>query len=669
MTEKLQGTIILSVNKATNLANKDTFGFSDPYVHIKATSAEQRPLLDIKTKIIEDNLNPIWNERFSVIMDEATAGVKLELEVFDQDNVGNDEPLGFVELDVDSNFKFNADQDRDLKQRKSSDGDVKGKLFFKVEYRKGQQVRLNDNLPPKKEEKSLKELPLEARQKLREWRACGDALTNDEEVKLKLLGDIYFNNFNNRAVEFEMQTHKLAMLIEYKKAQHPVSSDDISPMKWLNRMKDKDGAFINEAKDIIEAVCNFQQAKKASYRDGYLNDPEGLFCEELKGWASKELSLLSFGKETFGYLDKRLSYLEEVLLVPDLFDSTSSLAKETIQQVIVKVRRIVKYRAYAAVEKELAHEDATRSFNDLKKHLAGLVRICAQFLKNVFKCETPPEVLSTADRVLLTIESDPNIRAVIGDELKTTVENIKGYNDTGTFEGPWASIDLRERGLHPTLQFLDPVELDPKDPLLPVIFKGLHSGVEEYFRGNGYIAYHFLKAHGLLLEAGRLFVVIEKAANCAKTGGTLLVFGLANAQLNATLDSTKAIMDTLKEEFTTVAKIAECCFEELVFANQATKERTAWIKYFKHVFPGINELTAQVEKIQEEVAEIKETANSMTLQQRIQQANNENNDFLSTADEFSARIAKVTGKPYVKPKPKELSEDEMGDMMKLIGGK
>jgi len=432
-------------------------------------------------------------------------------------------------------------------------------------------------------------------------------------------------------------------------------------------MKGKDGEFINDAKDIIDDICSFQTAKLAAYRDGYLNDPEGLFCEELKVWASVELSIFPMGKSALDFIQKRIGYLEECLLVSDLFDRPSSVAKATIQQTIVKVRRILKYRTIANIEKELSHENAVAAFNELKKHLGGLIRSCINFLHHVFRCETPPDVISNAARLLLTIESDESIRAVVGDELKTMKEKGAGISNS-SLDAVWQTIDLREKGLIPTREFLDPTKNDPKNPLLPFVFKGATSGVEEWFRGNVYIALHFLRAHGLLLESGRLFVVIEKAANCAKTGGTLLVFGLANAQLNATLDSTKAIMDSLKEEFNNVAKIAECCFEELVFANQATKERTEWITHFKKVFPGINEINASIKDIQRDAAEIKQTANSMSLYQRFQQAAQENSDFLSEADQFSARMAQITGVPYVKPKPKEMSTDDTEAFMKLIKG-
>jgi len=503
---------------------------------------------------------------------------------------------------------------------------------------------------------------------MKEWRASKDVFTESEEAKIQLIISIYRTNFNKESPVFGVEKKKFGgFLFEYQKSTWKISPDDLSTMKWTQKMKGKDGDFINEAKDVIEKVCSFQQNKKGSYRDGYMNDPEGLYCEELKEWASTELSILALNKNAQDLIQQRVGYLEECLLVSDLFDRPSALAKSTIQQVIVEVRRILKYRAIANIEKELSHEDATRSFGELKKHLAGLVRSCMKFLHHVFRCETAPDTVSTADRLILTVEADDNIRQVMGDELKTVKEKMCGISSNSS-DAIWQSIDLREKGLKNTRELLDPCRKDLTDPMLPFVLKGATSGVEEWFRGNAYVAHHFLRAHGLLLETGRLFVVIEKAANCAKTGGTLMVFGLANAQLNATLDSTKAIMDALKDAFNLVSKIAECCFEELVFANQATKERTEWISHFKNVFPGINEINESIKVIKKDVSEIKETANSMTLYDRFQKAADENAEFLGTADAFSARTAEITGTPYVKPKPKELTTDDTQAWMRLIKG-
>jgi len=403
------------------------------------------------------------------------------------------------------------------------------------------------------------------------------------------------------------------------------------------------------AQRIIGDIIKFQMDKKQrGMRDGYLNDPENLFCEEIKNWCSDLLCTWEISKTAQNHISLRIGYLEECLLVPDLFDKPSTLGNATIQQCIVITRRILKYQVLADIEKELATEDAGRAFEELRKHCVRLIYNCYQFLAHVFRAEVEGTV-TAADKLLKTLQEDPLLSKVMGDDLTKVMDSISGVK--GLSEK--YSFDLREKGLKPVLSFLDIPSLSEEDPCLPFIFTGPTSGVEEFFRGNSFISYKFLKAHALLLELAKLFVVIEKAANCAKQGGTLLVYGVANAQLNALLDSTKAMIQAIREEFTGVCKIAECAFEKLVFENKATVERSKWMKHFKHVFPASNQINEAVKEVLADVSHIKQSANSMTLYERFQKAQNDTADFLSSAEDFSQRTATVLNQPYVKPQIKE----------------
>jgi len=84
---------------ARALPNKDTVGKSDPYVEVYYTSdkidGEKRLG---KTEIIQDDLNPSWDEMFTI---EYTKGnnQRLHLLVFD-DDVGPDEKLGDVTVEL-----------------------------------------------------------------------------------------------------------------------------------------------------------------------------------------------------------------------------------------------------------------------------------------------------------------------------------------------------------------------------------------------------------------------------------------------------------------------------------------------------------------------------------------------------------------------------------------
>jgi len=92
---------------------------------------------------------------------------------------------------------------------------------------------------------------------------------------------------------------------------------------------------------------------------GYKTDPENLFCEEIKMWASNTLCMLECSTKTKEVINKRCRYLEEVLCEDGLFDRPSSLITHTIQQVIVACRGVLRYRAIPIIDRELAHHDAS----------------------------------------------------------------------------------------------------------------------------------------------------------------------------------------------------------------------------------------------------------------------------------------------------------------------
>ncbi|KAG5149440.1 hypothetical protein JHK82_016321 [Glycine max] len=62
---KPQGTLRAIVIKANDLKNMEMIGKSDPYAVLYI-----RPLFKVKTKVIDNNLNPVWNEVFDLIAED-----------------------------------------------------------------------------------------------------------------------------------------------------------------------------------------------------------------------------------------------------------------------------------------------------------------------------------------------------------------------------------------------------------------------------------------------------------------------------------------------------------------------------------------------------------------------------------------------------------------------
>lgn len=65
----------MTIVKATDLKNKEMIGKSDPYVVLYI-----RPLFKVKTKVINNNLNPVWDQTFELIAeDKETQSVIFEV--------------------------------------------------------------------------------------------------------------------------------------------------------------------------------------------------------------------------------------------------------------------------------------------------------------------------------------------------------------------------------------------------------------------------------------------------------------------------------------------------------------------------------------------------------------------------------------------------------------
>jgi len=276
---------------------------------------------------------------------------------------------------------------------------------------------------------------------------------------------------------------------------------------------------------------------------------------------------------------------------------------------------------------------------------------CYLFLEHVFRSEEEG-VLTVADKLLKTLQADNNLKSILGDSLTETMDKIQ---DKQTVMEKY-SFSLGEYGLKPVTDFLDITRLKDDDPNLSLIFTNTHSGIEEYFRNNSFITHRFLRAHGLLIELGKLFIVLEKAIQCAKTGGTLLVYGVSNNHLNILLDFTKNLISSIRDEFTSLNKIAECAFEKIIFANNDTISVKNWTKNYHLVFPCSVKINDAIKLVYEDISGIKLCANSIRIYEKWQKAQKDSEEFLESAIGFSERMARVLGLPFERP---QLNEEEL----------
>ncbi|KAF3790977.1 Synaptotagmin-4 [Nymphaea thermarum] len=162
-----QGKLQITVAKATDLKNMEMIGKSDPYVVLYI-----RPLFKSKTKVIENNLNPVWDETFELIVEDKETQTVI-FEVFDED-VGQDKRLGVVKLPLNELVAEKA-IDRELRllpaldMLKIKDKKDRGTLTIKVLYH---QFDKDEQLAAMEAEKKM----LEERQRLKEAGIIGSTM-------------------------------------------------------------------------------------------------------------------------------------------------------------------------------------------------------------------------------------------------------------------------------------------------------------------------------------------------------------------------------------------------------------------------------------------------------------------------------------------------------------
>jgi len=178
-----------------------------------------------------------------------------------------------------------------------------------------------------------------------------------------------------------------------------------------------------------------------------------------------------------------------------------------------------------------------------------------------------------------------------------------------------------------------------------------------------------LKLLALVLEVGDFYCVVDKAAACASQGGTLLVYGLANTQLNIMLETCDHLMCSLREGCSTLARVAELRFEELVFQNNATVKRNPWILFYRTIHSTLSRIDKTLATISQECALIKVQANSLTLYEMFQKASQDTTEFLNAASDFAEHMSHVLGITYTPPPNQQVVHlPDIHELKSLCGG-
>lgn len=92
-----KGTLHVEIKNATSLPNMDVQGYTDGFVKMSLLPSTSRK----KTHVINDDLNPVWNERFeftNVKQNDLLTQRVLELTVWDHDKLSSNDFIGGLRL-------------------------------------------------------------------------------------------------------------------------------------------------------------------------------------------------------------------------------------------------------------------------------------------------------------------------------------------------------------------------------------------------------------------------------------------------------------------------------------------------------------------------------------------------------------------------------------------
>ncbi|KAH3756640.1 hypothetical protein Pelo_11581 [Pelomyxa schiedti] len=113
----------LKVVRASKLRAMDANGFSDPFVEVPTFKGKNKC-----TKVVQRNLNPVWNEVFLV------KGPLVQCGVYDEDLVLENDLIGYANLDLPS---LADGKEHDIRlvgpdSKRTIDGKLIGHLFVVV---------------------------------------------------------------------------------------------------------------------------------------------------------------------------------------------------------------------------------------------------------------------------------------------------------------------------------------------------------------------------------------------------------------------------------------------------------------------------------------------------------------------------------------------------------
>lgn len=149
----------------------------------------------------------------------------------------------------------------------------------------------------------------------------------------------------------------------------------------------------------------------------------------------------------------------------------------------------------------------------------------------------------------------------------------------------------------------------------------------------------FVRLHGLLQELAFALVLFMQAKALAGVGGDLLVYGLANRQLNYVLRTYGKLMEGISTCIKTIDDVGRSRYEELVFENN--HQEKVWPRHYSIATSLRNRLDGDIAGAMKAARQVEDHANERQIQERLRSAKAQTEQFTATASKFCSKVASL----------------------------
>lgn len=516
--------------------------------------------------------------------------------------------------------------------------------------------------------------------------------TNQEKEQMQFIHRQY-----NKCLDLDASEDKFLQMSEdwntpcFRKL---CSTDNYQFTYWVDqdeRKKKTTGPLAVQAQELLSKICAYQSERSNRlFRNGYIDDPINLFCENFKEYLS-ELAHTNATEETLQQVQMRRKFVRRLentnYFPPGKGNSTNFL------ELLVIIQAALEARVIAEIKLRIANRRVVDHLESLNNYLLTSLNFGIQFLFYLLQSSRNTPASCTVDTIQFSQKTDmkqamhsllgeclrelcmsPSFISLFGLAERSPSATAKTYQIANDFNcicprnffldssrsfglaiHPHIPLGLYQKSqlISVPLDINNPNslrKLEPKPeasvPLyifskkyckLPVGLPGFANDKE------GKIVDKILCFHGYLQELGNFALISRQAQGVAKIGGELLIFG--TDELRSVMLSFEHLCSELTK---TVSLLMTCAAKhhETLRINHDTSEKH-WQTNKGKAEEFRDNFLNNLRKCTGLVGHILQDAESKSMEQRKQEAADETEKFQLGARDWCGRIGAMFGMSFI----------------------